>query len=213
MISGIYKIKNPNGKIYIGQSINLSKRKHTYENYLTAYKGQTKLYNSIKKYGWENHIYEIIEKCSENILLERETYWKEFYKVLEVPSLCCKIEGGFGRIGKLSIDTKNKIGKSNSKPKPPFMGDKISNHPTRGSKISKSLTGHKQSEKTKEQRRNTLKLVGGRKSKKIIQKTINGETIKIWDNAKQIKTTLNISVYDALEKRNATAGGFIWDWM
>ena len=49
-------------------------------------------------------------------------------------------------------------------------------------------------------------------TKKVIQKSLNGDVIKIWDSASKIKNELNIMVYDALEKRNKTAGGFCWDW-
>ena len=78
--SGIYKITNPRGRIYIGQSVHLFKRK---KNYITR-KGiseQVKIYNSIKKYGWDNHIWEIIELCCVERLNERERYWQDFYNV------------------------------------------------------------------------------------------------------------------------------------
>lgn len=105
---GIYKITSPNNKIYIGQSINIEDRWKKYQKYPESIKNQTKLYNSIIKYGSENHIFEIIEECEESKLLERETYWKNFYKVLEIPSLCCRIDG---KGGKNSRETNLKIGK------------------------------------------------------------------------------------------------------
>lgn len=43
---GIYKITNPKGKIYIGQSIDIDKRINTYR--LMHCKDQKLLYNSIK---------------------------------------------------------------------------------------------------------------------------------------------------------------------
>ena len=102
---GIYKITSPNGKIYIGQSINIEQRWS--KDYKTLRcKTQPKLYNSLKKYSPENHKFEILEECSIEHLLERETYWKTFYKVLEIPSLCCRTDGKFGN---LSQETKNKI--------------------------------------------------------------------------------------------------------
>lgn len=106
---GIYKITNPSGKIYIGQSTNIEKRFNTYEK--LKCKGQVKLYNSLIKYGWDNHITEIIEECGENELLERETYWKLQYNVLEAPSLCCRIDGRGGRMSKESCKTLSKVTK------------------------------------------------------------------------------------------------------
>lgn len=77
---GIYKITSPKGRIYIGQSIDLKKRCRNYKN-LTCV-NQTKIYNSIKKHGWESHIFEIIEECSEEELNCRERYWQDLYDVL-----------------------------------------------------------------------------------------------------------------------------------
>ena len=74
MSIGIYKITNPEGKIYIGQSINIEKRWKGYKNFHC--KGQHKLYNSLKKYGPENHTFEIIEEC----IMEELDIREEFYK-------------------------------------------------------------------------------------------------------------------------------------
>lgn len=105
MSIGIYKITSPSGKIYIGQSINIERRWiKSYKN--LQCKSQTRLYNSLKKYGPENHIFEIIEECSINELIDQETKWKLYYNVLEVPSLCCRIDGKGGYVDQ---KTKDKI--------------------------------------------------------------------------------------------------------
>jgi group I intron endonuclease len=129
VIIGIYKITSPSGKIYIGQSINIKDRWKKYQKYLESIKNQTKLYNSLKKYGPENHIFEIIEECNESQLFERETYWKIFYKVLEIPSLCCRIDG---KGGKNSKETNLKISQIHK-------GKKYSNESKE--KISKAKKG------------------------------------------------------------------------
>jgi hypothetical protein len=74
---GIYKITSPTGKIYIGQSININNR-WVYYKQLNC-KNQPKLYNSLLKYNSDDHVFEIIEECSENTLNEREVYWKQYY--------------------------------------------------------------------------------------------------------------------------------------
>ena len=48
---GIYKITNPNGKVYIGQSIDIDKRWNKYK--VKNCKPQIRLYNSLNKYGGE----------------------------------------------------------------------------------------------------------------------------------------------------------------
>jgi group I intron endonuclease len=107
--TGIYKITSPSGKVYIGQSVNIELRWNKYVKFVESCKAQTKLYNSFKKYGPKNHTFEIIEECNDYLLLEKETYWKIFYKVLEIPSLCCRLDG---KGGSLSKETKDKISKS-----------------------------------------------------------------------------------------------------
>lgn len=62
-ICGIYKITSPTGKIYIGQSKDINRRKRNYKN--GRCKNQIKLYNSILKYGWDEHMFEIICECDE----------------------------------------------------------------------------------------------------------------------------------------------------
>jgi len=136
---GIYKITSPTGKIYIGQSTNIKKR---WGFYIGLHcKGQTKLYNSLKKYGWEGHKKEILEECMVSMLEERETFYKLYYKVLDTPSLCCRMDGKFGydSIETRKLKSKGKLGNINSlghkKTKKCKLG--ISNK-TRISKLSQS---------------------------------------------------------------------------
>lgn len=105
---GIYKIISPTNKIYIGQSTNIEQRWKWYNKLYC--KNQTKLYYSLKKHGPQNHVFDIIEECDESKLIERETYWKKYYKVLELSSLCCRIDG---KGGKNSKTTNKLISKSN----------------------------------------------------------------------------------------------------
>jgi group I intron endonuclease len=85
---GIYKITNPNGRVYIGQSRDLGKRKLQYSKYLKRYCRQLKLVNSINKYGWELHTFEIIELCDFDLLNIKERYWQEFYNSIECGLNC-----------------------------------------------------------------------------------------------------------------------------
>ncbi len=55
-IVGIYKITNPKGKVYIGQSVNIKKRWGDYKC-LHNCKEQKMLYNSFIKYGVNNKGY------------------------------------------------------------------------------------------------------------------------------------------------------------
>lgn len=84
-ICGIYKIQNKtNGKIYIGQSVNIIKRfyMHRYNAFAAKKKDiyHLYLYEAIRKYGKDGFTYEIIEECKPEQLDKREQYWIKFYK-------------------------------------------------------------------------------------------------------------------------------------
>lgn len=79
---GIYKITSPSNRIYIGQSIDIDKRFNQYKS-ISQTRGQKRLHYSLKKYGVENHLFEIIELCDVILLNERERYWQDFYNVLK----------------------------------------------------------------------------------------------------------------------------------
>lgn len=79
LLCGIYKITSPVGKVYIGQSKNFEKRFSDYR--AGRCPQQRKLFNSFYKYGFSNHLIEIIEICEIEDLNCRERYWQDFYDV------------------------------------------------------------------------------------------------------------------------------------
>lgn len=76
---GIYKIINTvNGKIYVGQSVDIYKRwsQHKYKAFDPKEIGyNSAIHAAIRKYGSDNFILEIIEECEPDLLDERERYW------------------------------------------------------------------------------------------------------------------------------------------
>jgi group I intron endonuclease len=91
---GIYKIINPRGKMYIGKSKNIEKRFTDYRK-IQCCKQQRKIYHSLKKYGPENHIFEIIEECEYEMLNDREIYWiSKFNSIIEGLNLTSGGDGG-----------------------------------------------------------------------------------------------------------------------
>lgn len=79
---GIYKITNLiNGKVYIGQSINIEQRirQHKCVSQKENKSAYFALYRAIKKYGFDNFNFEVIEECSKEKLDEREIYWISHY--------------------------------------------------------------------------------------------------------------------------------------
>lgn len=108
-ISGIYKITSPNNKVYIGQSIDLDYRYNCYR--LLKCKQQKKIYNSLLKYGFDNHLFEVVENCDIELLNERERYWQEYYNCVE-NGLNCAYTKTNNKSGKHSKETINNIKKA-----------------------------------------------------------------------------------------------------
>lgn len=86
---GVYKITNPNNQIYVGSSKNIERRFKQYK-YLRKNE-QHKVRNSILKYSYDNHKFEVIEECSLQELLIKERYYCLLYNVLDRTNLNLKI--------------------------------------------------------------------------------------------------------------------------
>jgi group I intron endonuclease len=86
---GIYKYTNKtNGKIYIGRSIDIARRRWEHFNKPSPY---SYFDQTLIKIGEDKFDFEILEECQESELREREKYWIEHYN-------CCVIdnrEGGY----------------------------------------------------------------------------------------------------------------------
>ena len=82
---GIYKIENLiNGKIYIGQAVDLKRRISEHKRpsrYNNPNRPEYKfaLSAAIRKYGIGNFSFEIIEECKEEELDDKEKYWIQYY--------------------------------------------------------------------------------------------------------------------------------------
>lgn len=102
---GIYKITNPKGNVYIGQSIHLKKRESRYRNGYC--KSQTILYRSIIKYGWNNHSFEVLKffpkDVSQKELDDAEIFFIKFHKDLGCKMLNIRGGGKEGHMSKESI--------------------------------------------------------------------------------------------------------------
>lgn len=77
---GIYRITSPSGRVYIGQSKNISHRWNQYKYYYESINCKSLIYRSLHKYGYNTHKFEIIELCEESALSEREKFWIESQK-------------------------------------------------------------------------------------------------------------------------------------
>lgn len=227
---GIYKITNPKGKIYIGQSINIPKRLYQYKKKRKECIG-LKILNSLNKYGIENHSFDILEECEFNVLNEREIYWIKYYNSIENG---LNIEIG-GSNGPRSQETKDKI-RINSVGK---NSKKIIQYNLEG-KYIKTWSSIKEAEivygkgikevlsnKTKTSSdfiwryeskplSSNFKLDKYSSSKKpIIQYDLQGNFIKKWDSTIQVQNELgyyNSNLSSVALDKQKTAYGFKWKY-
>lgn len=208
---GIYKITNPKGKIYIGQSVNIEERKNQYK-YLSKYSLGRKIFNSIKKYGFENHIFEILEECSLEQLDEREIYWGIYFNVLK-NGLNLKLGDGRGICSEetkqlMSISAKNIM---NEEHKKKLSIAKLGKPRSEEAKLALRVP-----KKSKENYKNIGKWT--KYSTCILQYDLKGNFIKEWSSIKEAETFYHPK---KIEKNNIcscclgkqkTAYGYIWKY-
>jgi group I intron endonuclease len=202
---GIYKITNPKGKIYIGQSINIKIRWERDYKKINC-KHQPKLYNSLLKYGFENHKFEIVEECSLEQLNKREIHWGQYYNTL-TKGLNCKLGDANGLCSKKTKEkmSKAKLGSKQSnetiqkrskslkgKPKPEGFGEKHSKKMRGKSKpkgfgelIRKARLGTKLPLGTGDK-------IGETKNKITLQYDLNNNFIKEYKSAKEAAKNMEV---------------------
>lgn len=113
IVSGsVYKIVcRTNGKVYIGESTNITMRTNAYSK--GHCKGQVKLYNSIKKYGWNDHDFSILHVTGQGSMkdIKSELWaWEKYYICLNDSinnGLNCR-EGGIG-VSVVDGDTRSRM--------------------------------------------------------------------------------------------------------
>ena len=107
-ICGIYKITNPKGSVYIGQSTDIKYRWSEHKR--KKNKKQPKLHNSFEKYSRENHRFEILHELpfdiEQEVINRYEILYSELYRKCGINLLNLREGKGYGR---LSDKTKNKI--------------------------------------------------------------------------------------------------------
>lgn len=98
----IYKITSPCGNIYIGQTINFTRRVYAYRS---GYKkGKSHIINSILKYGFDAHkievIYQLPVDVSTQVIDSYEIFCINQYKESGASMLNLRDGGGMGIIQK-----------------------------------------------------------------------------------------------------------------
>jgi group I intron endonuclease len=194
--SGIYKITNPKGKVYIGCSQNVHVRWMNYKNSSKTAK-QPKLNQSFKTYGFKNHTFEVIEDI-EILLAQREKYWIKFYNSY---SEGLNSNTGGGGVESHNKDTRKLIsekGKLN-------VGKRKNSHWKGKTRSEETKQKMSQSQKGKPKPAN---------NKPIFQYTRQGEFIQEYSSIEEAAQSVRgnpTAINNALKKgENATSSGYIW---
>ena len=112
----IYKATNLiNGKIYIGKTVNsLKKRITQHKSDALSRNSQMVIHRAIRKYGWDNFRWEIIDELRDNEeLCKRESYWISHYNSTQPSIGYNSTDSGEGVTGlRHSNESKNKISES-----------------------------------------------------------------------------------------------------
>ena len=217
---GIYKITNPTGKIYIGQSLDIYRRFKRYKS--GDCKNQYALYASLIKYGWTNHSFEILEICKKSELNNKERYYQELYCVMSENGLNCVYVNSEGikmvyseqSTNKMSVSAKKRIvSEIRKKHQSDIMKGRIYTDEHK----RKSSEGNKGKEhwwnKGKPTSLHQKEMASMKNKVKVFQYDTNLNFIKEWDSIKSAGFTYGSngsSISACARGKNKTAFGFIW---
>lgn len=142
----IYKITSPNNKLYVGKTYDLRKRINAHKC-ATKYGKNIILHNSIRKYGWDAHVLEILEECSDELMNDREMFW-----IAELKTYCYEnkdgmnmTKGGDGQRSTWMHDLERRKKQSER-----FSGSGGTFYGKKHTKETKRLIGEKASKRNKE---------------------------------------------------------------
>lgn len=161
---GIYKITNTiNGKVYIGQAIDIDQRWKTHRRNSLNQRSKEynyPLYRAMRKYGIENFTFEVVEKCCNEELNDKEVFYIKQYNSYihseKSNGYNMTIGGGGTRGYILSEVSREKISMATRGENNPMYGKKGELSPLFGTrfseehkqKISEALSNRKLSKET-----------------------------------------------------------------
>jgi group I intron endonuclease len=213
-IGYVYMITNPKDKIYIGSTRSIKVRWDTYKR--LKCNSQSKLYNSLLKYGYENHIFEIIWYGDIKDMLKYEYLIGINFDTIDkgLNLRLPKIDDSYNYI---SLETRSLISKFH-KNKPKSESHKRA--------MSLARIGHKMSEESKLKLSTSKKRLGIVPNnihklheltiKPIIQYDLNGSFIKSWESIAKASRELELkcqNINRALKKKHRKCGKYYWRYL
>ena len=219
---GIYKIENLiNGKIYIGQSIDIEDRwkRHLFESRSNRLSERSSvIHKAINKYGSENFKFSVVEECKEKELDDREIYWIEFYNSYYNGYNCTK--GGSRNVDHFKkrvyyYDLKGKYLGTFESVKEAANVLKIMPLSISNCCLGKSNSSHGfQFSYVDGPKGSVLQMDGI--AKLVGQFTKSGEFIRTFPSASEAARAMNVSKYsisDCCRGKQKTSAGYIWKYL
>ena len=209
----IYKISNPNGRIYVGQTTKSAEQRIIQYRSKRKKYGKSLVLRSIAKYGWDAHVFEVIEdNVPKELLNEREIYWIKELKTYAAENLdgMNLTRGGDYRESWRNDKTRVERAKQRRGEKAPSWGKKMSEEVKR--KISKSVKKYNKVNGIKPSVECYKKAEEAR-FVAVIAYDINGNFIGEYDSIKFAANSLNINrrtVNDAVLGKQNHAKGYIF---
>ena len=203
---------SPSGKSYIGQSVDLQKRKYAFLRFGNIYGGQ-KINCARKKYHHKSlWNYTILEYCGIDDLDEREEYYISLYNTIN-NGYNCESGGHENKIvsdetkDKMSDAKKGKYCGENS----PLYGKHLTDEHKR--KISEARKGEKHPMYGKHRDDATKDKIRLRHNKAVVQYTKEGEFVAEYESALIAKEKTGINnrhIGACCRGMRKSAGGFKW---
>lgn len=222
-VIGVYRITNKlNGKSYIGQSTNIENRINGHRQAINRApddpRGQSPLYDDMRKFGIENFEVEILKLCN----LDELNEWEEFFI-----NAYDSVNNGYNRTDKAittsdpkviaKIHTKE-VRKRRSKE---FTKMNLKNWSDPAYRRERSIASSKlQKERLKDpeylkQKSEQLSRHWKKKKKKVAQYTLDGELVKIYGGVREAERKSGIYIHNHLKhpEKRKQAGGYVWKYV
>lgn len=212
----IYKITSPTGRLYVGKTKHLGRRINSYKYKIVKNIGwkNSMIMNSLQKYGWNAHKFEIIEECKNEKLDEREIYW-----IRELDTYCFDnprnmnmSTGGDGGAKKWMFDIERRKRQSIK-----FKGER---NPFYGKTQNEEWRKKKSKEVSEFNKKNNINIPqwGAEKGRDIVRRPVicydsNGDFIIEFSCAAQAERDMNLdhtSISMVCNRKRTHVGGFIF---
>lgn len=194
----IYKITNPLGQVYIGQTYDYPKRMTDYSK--LRCRSQRLLYFSFKTFGFDQHTLGILKNSTlQNANQDEKDLIKKY--------------NSYNTIGGLNLAPGGKCIDYKDHEMPDLVKEQIRKTLTGRIRTQKERENIAKSKMGKSVKRETVEKSAKGRYKPVLQYSLTGEFIKEWVSATVASTSLDIrrnTIFTCCKFKSNHAGGYIW---